>query len=188
MGLGPFGPFTNADLADYDWTVVAAVPFDEDPPDDPLPCDFFLGDDLMSLDDDPQTPPDPAEVRAAMRTAWEQIALDSYSIRWTRGQPNLTDRTPGDGRYSVTIEYGTVTRCEFTAFGDADTDPCTAITGSTWSPIDHFYDLIDAYGPEHLQVTFDSELPVPVLLMYDDPSMSDEEFTIRVTDFRGIWP
>jgi hypothetical protein len=190
VGFGPAGPLPREDLVRGGWkTSVAAG---GEPPQEATACDTYLGDRFGPLDDEGWPPPIDAEVEwAQMRSLWEQILrdghLNGYTIEYSRSSP--TDSTSGeDGDYRFDVANGVVQHCRFTpSSGDPASDPCAELEGTSFSPVDDFYDQVEGFGREQVAVEFDLDLPIPTLIRHDRAGTTGEEYTIRVTRFQGEW-
>ncbi len=188
QGLGPAGLLSREDLeTNFGWEVIFATGPDEEPPAELAPCSVvpLVFDDSVSDPDRIKEPPDPV----AMREEWGRVGVTgyriTYSIRTLNGQGGL----PGDGVYTVVVEGHDIARCTFKPVQESDFDGCAALTAGEEMllPLDMLYDYLESFDPAFTTVEYDIELPVPIRIDYDDPSVPNDGYKIRVTEFRGTW-
>lgn len=187
-GFGPSSLLAREDLAtNFEWEVIFGIGPGGKAPAERVECSVvpLVFDDSVSDPDRIKEQPDPA----VMREEWSRVTVSGYeieySIRTLDGQGGL----PGDGVYTVVVEGDDITRCTFKPARESSFDGCAALAagGRTMLPLDLLYDYLESFDPAFATVEYDIELPVPVRIDYDDPSVPNDGYKIRVTEFRATW-
>lgn len=120
--------------------------------------------------------PQPVEERAQ----WESLAIDNYRIVYSVHHDNGIGGIPGDGIYHVKVKDGVVIACQLEEGRPGDRcDPDMSL------PVDVLFSWVDQVDP-FTTVQFHPEWHIPETIVFDEPGVADEGYTIKLLEFEAL--
>ncbi|MGI8516954.1 MAG: DUF6174 domain-containing protein [Acidimicrobiia bacterium] len=114
------------------------------------------------------------------RTQWESLGIDNYRIVYSVHHLNGMGGLAGDGTYHVTVKDGVVIACQLEEVQPGDRcDPDMSL------PVDDLFSQVNRVGP-FTTVQFHPEWHIPESIVYDEPGVADEEYTMRLLEFEAL--
>jgi len=129
---------------------------------------------------------DPAE-SLSMQEEWDRLGITDYRIVYSINNLNGMGGSRGDGLYSVVVQDGKVTECEYEPSPSSGPNGCSVLlqAGPSPTPVGILFARLASWEPAFTIVEYDPELPLPVRIDYDEPGFADEEYKIRVIEFEA---
>lgn len=129
-------------------------------------------------------PTDPLSVQEE----WDRLGITDYRIVYSIHNLNGMGGSPGDGLFSVVVQDGKVTECEYEPSPSSGSNGCSVLlqAGPSPTPVGILFARLASWEPAFTIVEYDPELPLPVRIDYDEPGFADEEYKIRVIEFEVV--
>ena len=115
------------------------------------------------------------------RAQWESLGIDNYRMVYSVHHDNGMGGALGDGIYRVTVKDSVVIDCRLEE--GLPGDRC----GVDMSlPVDILFSWVDGVDPAFTTVQFHPEWHFPETIVFDEPGMADEEYTISLLEFEEL--